>query len=78
MSLYLDYFGLPEEPFSKEIDDQHLWIPPSKQELVDDVVETIESRQSVGVIGEPGVGKTCVLCTARNATKRPQRVASGS
>ena len=72
MSLYLDQLGLSDEPFSKEIDDEHLWIPPSKQEIVDDIVETIESRQSAGVIGEPGVGKTCVLRAVRR-TLPPER-----
>jgi general secretion pathway protein A len=72
MSVHLDQLGLSDEPFSKEIDDEHLWIPPSKQEIVDDIVETIESRQSAGVIGEPGVGKTCVLRAVRR-TLPPER-----
>jgi type II secretory pathway predicted ATPase ExeA len=71
-SVHLDQLGLSDEPFSKEIDDEHLWIPPSKQEIVDDIVETIESRQSAGVIGEPGVGKTCVLRAVRR-TLPPER-----
>ena len=60
MSLHLDHFSLNAEPFTKEIDDQNLWIPPSKQESVEDIVEAIESRQSIAIYGEPGVGKTCV------------------
>ena len=67
MSLYLDYFSLPAEPFSKEIDDQHLWLPPSNQELLDEIIDALESRQSVAVTGEPGVGKTCVLRAVRRA-----------
>lgn len=67
MSFHLDHFGLSAEPFSKEIDDRDLWLPPSKRALVDDIVEAIEARESVVLTGEPGVGKTCVLRAIRHA-----------
>jgi len=54
----LSLFGLSAEPFSKEIDDADLWLPPSKQALVDDLVDAAEARKSVALVGEPGVGKT--------------------
>ncbi len=65
MSLHLDYFGLSTEPFTKEIDDQYLWTPPSKQEAIDEIVEAIEAHQSIAIFGEPGVGKTCVTRAVR-------------
>lgn len=67
MSMHLDHFVLASEPFSKEIDDKDLWLPPSRRPLIDDLVEAVEARESVSVVGEPGVGKTCVLRALRHA-----------
>ena len=58
-------FGFSHPPFTKEISDQDLWLPPSKQVIVDDLVEAIEARHSVLLAGEAGVGKTCVLRALR-------------
>lgn len=58
---WLSHFGFRESPFAKEITDADLWLPPSKAAIVDDLVEAIEARDSVLLVGEPGVGKTCVL-----------------
>jgi general secretion pathway protein A len=66
MSVHLDHFGFTVEPFSKEIDDANLWLPPSKAPLVDELVEAIEARESAVLTGEPGVGKTCVLRALRH------------
>ena len=63
----LSVFGLSAEPFSKEIDDADLWLPPSKQDLLDELVDAAEARKSVTLVGEPGVGKTCVLRALRHA-----------
>jgi len=62
----LSAFSLIHLPFTKEIPDAELWLPPSKESVVTDVVEALESRQSVLVAGEPGVGKTCVLRALRH------------
>lgn len=67
MSLHLDHFALSCEPFSKEVDDADLWIPPSKQALLDELIEAIEARESVVLTGEPGAGKTCLLRALRRA-----------
>lgn len=66
MSAYLDHFGLLHAPFSKEIEDNDLWLPPSKQGLVDALVEAVEERASGCLIGDPGVGKTSVLRALRH------------
>jgi len=58
-------FGLRSLPFTKEIDDQDLWLPESKAALVADIEEALAERQSVLLLGEPGVGKTCVLRALR-------------
>lgn len=62
---YLAHFGLKVPPFSKEIDDVDLWLPPSKKEVVDALLEALHERASVLLTGEPGVGKTCVLRALR-------------
>jgi general secretion pathway protein A len=67
MSLHLDHFGLNIEPFSKEIADQELWLPPSKRALLDELVEAVEAKESLVLTGEPGAGKTCLLRALRHA-----------
>lgn len=67
---WLSHFGLRESPFSKEISDADLWLPPSKQALVSDLVDALAERASVLLIGDPGVGKTCVLRALR--TRLPE------
>jgi type II secretory pathway predicted ATPase ExeA len=59
--------GFTEEPFAKDIPDAELWLPPSKAELVATLVEALQERTSVMLIGEAGVGKTCVLRALRHA-----------
>jgi general secretion pathway protein A len=63
---YLTTFGLREAPFSKELPDSDLWLPPSKQLVVDGLLEALEERASVLLVGDPGVGKTCVLRALRH------------
>jgi general secretion pathway protein A len=63
---YLTAFGLREAPFSKEIPADQLWLPPSKQGVVDTLVEALDEHASVVLVGEPGVGKTCVLRALRH------------
>lgn len=58
-------FGLRSSPFTKEIDDQDLWLPETKAALVAEIEEALAERQSVILLGEPGVGKTCVLRALR-------------
>lgn len=63
---YLDALGLKEPPFSKEIADADLWLPTSKQVIADGLIEALTERASVLLVGEPGVGKTCVLRALRH------------
>jgi general secretion pathway protein A len=62
---WLPHFGLKAAPFTKEIADNDLWLPPSKATLVDELCGALRERQSVLLVGEPGVGKTCVLRALR-------------
>jgi len=63
---YLRFFQLTEPGFSKETHDKDLWLPPSKQELVDEICEAVQERSQVVLSGEPGAGKTCVLRAVRH------------
>lgn len=65
VSSELLHFGLRAPPFTKEIDAADLWLPSSKVEIVDDVMAALETRGSVVLTGESGVGKTCVLRALR-------------
>lgn len=69
---YLTHFALNAAPFSKEVHDQDLWLPTAKQRIVDEVVDAIGVHESVELIGDSGVGKTCVLRALRHrATRTP-------
>lgn len=59
------FFSLTVLPFTKEILDPELWIPPSRQLVVDEVVEGIQDRAQVLLDGEAGAGKTCILRALR-------------
>lgn len=59
------HFGLSASPFSKDVGDDELWMPSSKEALVEDLVEAIEAREHVLLVGEPGMGKTCTLRALR-------------
>jgi len=66
MPAYLAHFGLKSAPFTKEIDDAELWLPPSKAALVEELCGALHERHSLLLVGEPGVGKTCVLRALRH------------
>jgi type II secretory pathway predicted ATPase ExeA len=64
---WLTHFSLSDVPFSKEIADSDLWLPTSKQDVVDEMLAAVEERQTgILLCGEPGVGKTCVLRVLRH------------
>jgi general secretion pathway protein A len=71
MNPYLTHFGLGSAPFTKEIADAELWLPPSKTVIVDEIVEAFEAHESLSLTGEPGVGKTCVLRAVRHRVAPP-------
>ena len=62
---YLTHFGFEGSPFSKEISDDKLWLPPSKEALIEEICDALQDRESLALTGDPGVGKTCVLRVIR-------------
>ena len=65
MSRWLAHWGLRDAPFSKEIADGDLWVPASRKGVVESLVEACRDRGHAVLVGEPGVGKTCVLRSLR-------------
>jgi type II secretory pathway predicted ATPase ExeA len=63
---WLSHFSFTEPPFDKAIEDEELWLPSSRKEVVDDIVAAVHERQHVLLSGEPGVGKTCLLRAVRH------------
>ena len=63
---YLRHFDLEAMPFDKDLPDDELWLPSSKADLVDELVEAVQAHQHVLLVGEPGVGKTCTLRSLRH------------
>lgn len=63
---WVGHFGLTEAPFNKDVEDDALWLPPSKVRVVQALEEALAERESVVLVGEPGVGKTCVLRALRH------------
>jgi general secretion pathway protein A len=63
---FVRFFALSEAAFSKEIADSDLWLPPSKQAVVEEVCEAVQEHAQVLLVGEPGAGKTCVLRAVRH------------
>lgn len=62
---WLRHFGLAQAPFSKDLDDDDLWLPTSRKQVVDDLVDALHERHHAVIVGEPGVGKTCTLRALR-------------
>lgn len=58
-------FGLSRRPFDKTVPADLMWMDGGRQESLDRLVETLEHRQHALVLGEPGVGKTCVMRALR-------------
>lgn len=63
---WLRTFGLARPPFSKELGDAELWVPSSRERVVEAIVEACHDRGHVLLTGEPGVGKTCILRAVRH------------
>lgn len=61
----LRHFGLRAAPFFKDIEDEQLWLPPSRAPLVETLDAAAHARESAVLVGDSGAGKTCVLRALR-------------
>lgn len=63
---WLEHFSLGAPPFTKTITDADLWVPSSRDKIVDQLVDACREHGHVMLTGEPGIGKTCVLRALRH------------
>jgi len=61
MQSVLNRFGLARAPFTKEFPSSELFAPAAHSDAIARLTSAIEVRSSGLLIGESGVGKTCVL-----------------
>lgn len=54
-------FRLDRQPFDKDVSAELMWMDSGRQSALDRLTQTVSHRQHALVVGEPGVGKTCVL-----------------
>jgi len=64
-SAWLRHWKLTAPPFDKDLDADALWLPSSKESIVDQLVDAAHARQHMLLTGEPGIGKTCTLRAVR-------------
>lgn len=67
MHAVLTRFGLARPAFTKELAAQDLFSAPSHVEAIARLKSAIEVKTSGCLVGEPGVGKTCVLRALQHA-----------
>lgn len=68
---YLAPFSLNQPPFAKDLPDEELFLPPSKEGLLSELLDALHARGSILLCGEPGVGKTCLLRALRHRLTEP-------
>jgi len=53
-------FALARQPFDKDVPADLLWMDQGRQQALERLVTTVTHHQHAAVLGESGVGKTCV------------------
>lgn len=56
-----EFFQLRRRPFDKDVPNEALWLDSDRSDAIDRLVGAVTARQHVLVVGEPGVGKNCVV-----------------
>ena len=57
--------GFTNDPFSKAIGDNELWMAPSQEDIMLALIDAADNRECALLAGDPGVGKTCLLRAVR-------------
>lgn len=55
------WFGLRRRPFDKGVPDEGLWLDDGRKDAIDRLTDAVTAREHAIVLGEPGVGKNCVV-----------------
>lgn len=71
---WLAHFGLACAPFSKELSDSDLWLPPSKRSVVEQICEAARAHEQIVLTGDDGTGKTSVLRAVRQLLNQDFRL----
>lgn len=71
---WFTHFGFTCAPFSKEVQDADLWLPPSKQCVVEQICAAARAHEQIVLTGDDGVGKTTVLRAARQCLNQDFRL----
>ena len=61
MRTLMNRFGLAHTPFSKEVATEDLYEIPTQADAIARLNAAVDARASAVLVGESGVGKTCVL-----------------
>jgi len=56
-----EFFGLRRRPFDKDVPAEGLWLDDTRRDAIDRLADAVTARQHAVVLGEPGVGKNCVV-----------------
>jgi type II secretory pathway predicted ATPase ExeA len=67
MTSWLRHFDIQKPPFDKDLDSDTLWMPSSRKDLLATMQHALKERGHVLLIGEPGIGKTCLLRALRDS-----------
>lgn len=56
-----EFFNLRRRPFDKDLPDEALWLDDDRKDAIDRLADAVTARQHAVVLGEPGVGKNCIV-----------------
>src|SRR5579872_4286393 len=74
--MFLDYYGLNEQPFGVTPDPRFLYMGPAQQEAFSSLVYGIETgRGFMALIASPGLGKTTILLRLMERLRESARTA---
>jgi general secretion pathway protein A len=74
--MFLDYYGLREQPFGVTPDPRYLYLSSSHREALSSLFYAIETNRGFSaLIAEPGMGKTSLLFKVLDSFKASARTA---
>lgn len=70
--LIREFWELIRDPFTKDFSEERLWLDKERQSSSKLLEQTVRHRQHALVVGESGVGKTCILRGLRESLSQTQ------